>query len=96
MITQSEKTRVSDAIRDAESRTAGEIFCVIARHSSDYRLVPIAWAAAIALFAPFPRTERESLQVHTLRLRKGPITIIFLRRRIVVSLGLSPPWAFLI
>jgi putative membrane protein len=54
MISQSDKARVSDAIRDAESRTAGEIFCVIARHSSDYRLVPIAWAAAIALFAPLP------------------------------------------
>jgi putative membrane protein len=54
MITESDKTRVSNAIRDAESRTAGEIFCVIARHSSDYRLVPIAWAAAIALFAPLP------------------------------------------
>ena len=34
--------------------TAGEIFCIIARHSSDYRLVPIAWAASIALFAPLP------------------------------------------
>jgi len=54
MITQAEKTRISDAIRTAESRTAGEIFCVVARHSSDYRLVPIAWAAALALFVPAP------------------------------------------
>lgn len=54
MITEADKARISDAIRSAEARTAGEIFCVIARHSSDYRLVPIAWAAAIALFAPLP------------------------------------------
>jgi len=54
MIAESDKPRISAAIRKAESHTAGEIFCVIARHSSDYRLVPIAWAAAIALFAPVP------------------------------------------
>jgi putative membrane protein len=54
MIAQSDKVRIADAIRAAEARTAGEIFCVIAQHSSDYRLVPIAWAAAIALLAPLP------------------------------------------
>jgi putative membrane protein len=54
MIPESDKARVSAAIREAESRTAGEIFCVIAPHSSDYRLVPLAWAASIALFAPLP------------------------------------------
>jgi len=47
MISESDKTRIADAIRAAEARTAGEIFCVIARHSSDYWLVPIAWAAAV-------------------------------------------------
>jgi putative membrane protein len=54
MISESEKQRVSVAIKEAEAKTAGEIFCVIARHSSEYRLVPIAWAAAIALIAPIP------------------------------------------
>ena len=54
MISEPDKARITAAIRKAESQTAGEIFCVIARHSSDYRLVPIAWAAAIALFAPLP------------------------------------------
>lgn len=54
MITESDKTRVTAAIRDAESHTAGEIFCVIARQSSDYRLVPVACAAAAALAAPLP------------------------------------------
>ena len=54
MISDTDRTRISAAIREAEAHTAGEIFCVIARHSSDYRLVPVAWAAAIALFAPLP------------------------------------------
>jgi putative membrane protein len=54
MISDSDKARVTAAIRQAEQHTAGEIFCVIARHSSDYRLVPVAWAAAVALFAPLP------------------------------------------
>lgn len=54
MINESEKTRISAAIRDAEVRTAGEIFCVIARQSSDYWLFPVAWAASIALIAPLP------------------------------------------
>jgi putative membrane protein len=54
MIPESEKVRVADAIRAAESKTAGEIYCVIARHASDYRLVPIVWAAALALLVPLP------------------------------------------
>jgi putative membrane protein len=54
MITESEKALVTAAIRDAESRTAGEMFCVIARQSSDYRLVPVAWAAAAGLAVPLP------------------------------------------
>ena len=54
MIAETDKLRITAAIREAESHTAGEIFCVIARHSSDYRLVPVAWAAAIALFSPLP------------------------------------------
>ncbi len=54
MITDTDRTRITAAIREAESHTAGEIFCVIARQSSDYRLVPLGWAAAAALFAPLP------------------------------------------
>ena len=54
MISDADKRRVTAAIRAAEAGTAGEIFCVIARHSSDYRLIPVAWAAALALFVPLP------------------------------------------
>jgi putative membrane protein len=54
MITPADRERVTTAIRAAESKTAGEIFCVIARRASDYRLVPLAWAALIAFVVPLP------------------------------------------
>jgi putative membrane protein len=54
MISEQDKTRVSDAIRMAEMKTSGEIFCVIAHRASEYRVVPIAWAALIALAVPAP------------------------------------------
>jgi putative membrane protein len=54
MTSEAERNRVVEAIRAAESKTAGEIFCVITRASSGYRLVPIAWAALIALLVPLP------------------------------------------
>ena len=84
MISESEKARVAAAIRTAEARTAGEIFCVIARHSSDYRLVPIAWAAVIALLAPLP----------LVGLTRWPAAVIYLCQLvvfIVVALALSHP-----
>ena len=54
MISASDRTRISAAIRAAEGATDGEIFCVIARQADDHRLVPIAWAAVVGLFAPLP------------------------------------------
>ena len=84
MISESDKTRIADAIRAAEADTAGEIFCVIARYSSDHRLVPIAWAAAIALLAPLP----------LLYLTKWPAAVIYLWQLVafmVTALALSHP-----
>ena len=54
MISEADRARIAEAIRQAEAKTSGEIFCVIARHASDYRLVPLAWAALIALVIPAP------------------------------------------
>ena len=84
MMDEADKARVSAAIHAAEARTSGEIFCVIARQSSDYRLVPIAWSAAIALFAPLALlglTDWSAPVVYLLQI------IIFL----AVSIGLSHP-----
>lgn len=44
--------RVAEAIRDAETRTSGEIFCVMARRVSSYRDISLGWAAAAALILP--------------------------------------------
>jgi putative membrane protein len=54
IISEAEKARIAEAIGTAELKTAGEIFCVIAHSSSSYRLVPVAWAALIALAMPLP------------------------------------------
>jgi putative membrane protein len=84
MISPADKTRIVDAIRAAEVKTSGEIFCVIAGHSSDYRLVPLAWAAAVALVVPAP------LIYFTL----WPAAVIYLIQLvafIVVALVLSLP-----
>ncbi|HWQ85628.1 TPM domain-containing protein, partial [Brevundimonas sp.] len=44
--------RVAEAIRAAEARTSGEIFCVMARRVSSYRDISLGWAAAAALILP--------------------------------------------
>jgi putative membrane protein len=54
MISNADRTRITQAIRSAEARTSGEIFCVLADRSSHYTLVPVAWAAALALIVPLP------------------------------------------
>lgn len=54
MISDADRAKIIEAIRLAESKTSGEIFCVMARNAGQYRLVPIAWAAALALIVPWP------------------------------------------
>lgn len=76
MISESDKTRISAAIQKAESQTAGEIFCVIARHSSEYRLVPIAWAAWLALFALAPMIYLTSWSVQVIYLLQLAVFLI--------------------
>lgn len=44
--------RIASAIRAAEARTSGEIFCVVARKVSTYRDIRLAWAAAASLILP--------------------------------------------
>lgn len=70
LMTRDEHFRIAEAIRRAEDRTAGEIFCVVARASDDYfypaaffvtvAMLPISLAVAWALhywwFDPAPTT----------------------------------------
>ena len=52
VLSQAERQAVEDAVRAGEQSTRGEIYCVIAGESSEYRETPLAWAAAAALAAP--------------------------------------------
>ncbi|MEI7805242.1 MAG: TPM domain-containing protein [Hyphomicrobiales bacterium] len=83
MISQTDKQRVADAISAAEAKTSGEIFCVIAAHASDYRLFPIAWAAAIALFVPLPLIFLTAWPADTIYLAQ---LIVFIMLAILLSL----------
>lgn len=51
-LTSEAHDRIAAAIAAAETRTSGEIFCVLARRVSSYRDVSLGWAAAAALILP--------------------------------------------
>ena len=84
MISDVDKRRIAEAIRAAEEKTAGEIFCVIAHACGDYRLVPIAWAALVALAVPLPL-------IYLTARPAGIIYLLQLAAFIVVALVLSLP-----
>ncbi|HEY7228869.1 MAG TPA: hypothetical protein VH558_00720 [Pseudolabrys sp.] len=84
MITAADVDRVVAAIRAAETRTSGEIICVIAHSSSSYRLVPIAWAALVALLAPLPL-------IYFTNLPAATIYMIQLATFIIAGVILSAP-----
>ncbi|HEY8573033.1 TPM domain-containing protein [Phenylobacterium sp.] len=48
----SDLAAIEAAVREAEARTTGEIYCVVAEESSDYAETPLAWAAGVALLGP--------------------------------------------
>ncbi|MCR5874480.1 TPM domain-containing protein [Phenylobacterium sp. J426] len=52
LLSPSDRAAIEAAVREAETRTTGEIYCVFAEESSDYRETPLAWAAGVALLGP--------------------------------------------
>ena len=52
MLNKADQNRIEAAVTAAETRTNGEIFCVLARDVSRYREVPLAWATGAALLLP--------------------------------------------
>ena len=52
LLSRADLEAVEAAVRAAETRTTGEIYCVVAEESSDYHATPLAWAAGVALLAP--------------------------------------------
>lgn len=49
MLSPSDREQIAEAVAKAEARTSGELVCVLARSVSNYREVPLAWAALAAL-----------------------------------------------
>jgi putative membrane protein len=84
MISQVDNQRIIEAIRTAEEKTSGEIYCVVARACDDYQLVPIAWAALIALAVPLPL-------IHFTSWPAGIIYLIQLAGFIAAAVVLSLP-----
>ncbi|MEA2838531.1 MAG: putative rane protein [Bradyrhizobium sp.] len=84
MISDADKTKINDAIRAAESKTSGELYCVLAQNAGGYRLVPIAWASALALVVPWPlvaSTTWSAITIYVIQL------VVFA----VAAIGLSQP-----
>ncbi|MHB8285150.1 MAG: TPM domain-containing protein [Caulobacteraceae bacterium] len=52
MLSQADHRKIDQAVRTAEARTSGEIVCILADEVSNYREVPLAIAAGVALLAP--------------------------------------------
>ena len=75
-LTVEDQRRVSAAIKVAEARTAGEIVCVLARASSDYRSYATAWSALLALIAPWFLIALTNLSVHEIFLAQIALFVV--------------------
>ena len=52
LLDEAGQQRVAAAIAAAEAGTSGEIVCVVAARASDYRTVPLVWAAMAGFALP--------------------------------------------
>jgi putative membrane protein len=68
MLSDADRARIIEAIRAAETRTSGEIYCVVTRACGGYRVFPLAYASTIALLVPLP----------LIQLTAWPATLIYL------------------
>lgn len=51
-LNQEKRILITEAIKRNEIKTAGEIYCVVARKSDDYRIFVLLWAAVLAIIVP--------------------------------------------
>lgn len=63
-ISTHDRERIADAIRSAETKTSGEIVCVLAQTSSDTAALPVVIAAVIALALPWLLVSLTAMTVH--------------------------------
>ncbi len=52
LINETDRKRIPDTIRAVEAKTQGELVCVVARASGNYRFLPLLWATLVALSLP--------------------------------------------
>ena len=81
MLSEAERDRVSEAVREAESRTAGEIVVVVARAASGYRSVPLVYALLGALATPWPliaATDQSASRIFMLQLAVAVVLLAVL------------------
>lgn len=78
------RTRIAEAINEAEQRTSGEIVCVVAPSSDSYELVPVLWAALIALTLPmvlYLLSEFDGFTIYTIQLLVFITIVLVLRHK---------------
>jgi putative membrane protein len=93
VLSDADRARIVEAIRQAETRTSGEIYCVLTRASSSYRVFPLAWAAMIALLVPLPLiylTTWPAIVIYALQL-SAFLGSIYLFTREAVHYRIVPP-----
>lgn len=52
MLSKTDHERIAEAVKAAEANSSGEIFCIATDEVSQYREIPLAYAAAAALIVP--------------------------------------------
>ena len=79
-----QRQQLREAIREAESKTSGEIVTVIAAASGSYYYYPTLWAALLAILSPLPFA--------WLPVSFAPLGIIELQLLVFASLALALRW----
>ena len=77
-----DKNRIAAAIAEAESKTAGEIYVVIAHTSDEIRSIPVIWAACAALLLPWPLHLLTSLSTTTILVLQA---VVFVGAALIMS-----------
>jgi putative membrane protein len=77
-----DKDRIAAAIAEAESKTAGEIYVVIAHTSDEIRSIPVIWAACAALLLPWPLHLLTSLSTTTILVLQA---VVFVGATLIMS-----------
>ena len=92
ILSDADRTRIVAAIREAERRTSGEIYCVLTAASGGYRIFPLAWSAAVALCLPLPLiylTTWPALMIYALQLLAF-LAILYLLTRARIRYRIVP------